>query len=605
MNARLAITLLLLLMPALASAAQSAADSASEQTLVGVWGQVRVFPPAGLLEVSLHKDADGYVARAGDETVRFAPPDDGVLDIQFPLGTGAFRGARERGSRDFRGHWISGPSTLMYSHFAAPLTLVATGRNRWAGQVPHFDQRFSIYITIAPFSDAERAEQASEGTSEGTNGALKAFMRNPERNQGVNTRLHRVTRNGADVSFKNRDGEEVLSGRLSDDEQTLSIYLSGRGGTYDLQRLTRGEANGYYPRRDDVPYEYQAPASERDGWRVASADSVGMSEAGVETLVRSIITNEASSLRSPYLHSLLVARRGKLVVEEYFHGYHATRLHDLRSATKSVTGLMVGIALSEQKAVSVDSAVYPLFGTDAVAPALLEDPKRRALTLRHLLTNTGGFDCDDNNYDSPGNEDRMQEQEDEPDWWRYTLNLPMVREPGAQGVYCSAGINLLGGVVSILSQQWLPAFFDARLARPLGIEHYQMNLDPLQRGYGGGGIRMRPRDFLKFGQLLLDGGKWQGQQVVPREFVERSMVGASSINDNADYGFTWWVGTLDYNGQAVDVVSATGNGGQMLVIVPTLALVVGFTGGNYGDYRTWSSWRDRLLPEQLFPSLQN
>ena len=112
------------------------------------------------------------------------------------------------------------------------------------------------------------------------------------------------------------------------------------------------------------------------------------------------------------------------------------------------------------------------------------------------MTMTSGYDCDDEDEPSPGNEDTMQSQESQPDWYKYTLDLPMVREPGERAVYCSAGMNLLGGVISHATGEWLPDFFRDNIALPLDFGRYHLQLMPPPNDnlYLGGGSYMRPRD---------------------------------------------------------------------------------------------------------------
>jgi CubicO group peptidase (beta-lactamase class C family) len=118
-------------------------------------------------------------------------------------------------------------------------------------------------------------------------------------------------------------------------------------------------------------------------------------------------------------------------------------------------------------------------------------------------------------------------------------------------------------------------------------------------------LHMRPRDFLKFAQLVADEGKWQGKQIVSKGWVTDMLAPHASIYGENDYGYTWWRSSLSYEDRELQVFSATGNGGQFLIIIPELELVVGINGGNYGDFRTWISWRDQLLPEHLFPAIKN
>ncbi|MFL5530085.1 MAG: serine hydrolase domain-containing protein, partial [Gemmatimonadaceae bacterium] len=187
------------------------------------------------------------------------------------------------------------------------------------------------------------------------------------------------------------------------------------------------------------------------------------------------------------------------------------------------------------------------------------------------------------------------------DWYRYFLELPVAHDPGTLYAYCSAGMNLAGGVVSRATSTWLPAFFDQYLARPLGITHYAMNLTPTGEGYSGGGVHMLPRDLLKFGQLFLDGSTWHGQRIVSKDWVEKSTANRTK-GLNATDGLAWHRNTITADGQKHEGYEANGNGGQFLIVVPDLQLAVVFTAGNYGQYQVWGKFRDELTPRFIFPT---
>jgi CubicO group peptidase (beta-lactamase class C family) len=184
----------------------------------------------------------------------------------------------------------------------------------------------------------------------------------------------------------------------------------------------------------------------------------------------------------------------------------------------------------------------------------------------------------------------------------------MARDPGSeQAVYCSAGINLLGGIVHNATGKWLPDFFHENVASPLDFGSYHMNLMPSEDGYMGGGLHLRPRDELKLGQLYLNGGLWNGHRVVSEKWVKESLVRRSIFapNGNLDheYGYGWHIHHLKVGDQSYAYYEAGGNGGQFVLVVPELDLVVGLNGGNYGDFATWSKWAPGLLGEEIIPAV--
>jgi CubicO group peptidase (beta-lactamase class C family) len=247
------------------------------------------------------------------------------------------------------------------------------------------------------------------------------------------------------------------------------------------------------------------------------------------------------------------------------------------------------------------------------------DPRKDQITLAHLLTHTSGLACDDNDDASPGNEGTMQSQRAQPDWWKYTLDLPIAHEPGTRYAYCSAGSNLVGAVLTTASGTWLPALFDRLLAQPLGFQRYHWNLMPSGDGYLGGGVSMRPRDLLKIGQLYLDGGRWHGLRLVDSSWVRISTAAHARISPattgldsssfgnfygEAEEGYGWHLSTLRSGGREHPEYAATGNGGQLLIVVPDLDLTVVFTAGNYGQGGVWTRFRSQIVPQEIIPAIR-
>src|SRR6185503_17020941 len=162
----------------------------------------------------------------------------------------------------------------------------------------------------------------------------------------------------------------------------------------------------------------------------------------------------------------------------------------------------------------------PVYRT-MMGTAAPQDPDRRkqAMTLEHLLMMRSGFFCDDGDPTAPGNEDRLQSQTDEPDYYRYSLKVPLARAPGQRSVYCSMSPDLALGMVGRATGESGLDTFDRLIGGSLRFARYAWPLDPAGHAYGGGGVRALPRDFMKLGQLMLDGGTWHGRRVLGREFA--------------------------------------------------------------------------------------
>jgi CubicO group peptidase (beta-lactamase class C family) len=324
-----------------------------------------------------------------------------------------------------------------------------------------------------------------------------------------------------------------------------------------------------------------------------------MSFGPIQRLVEREVDRPATTVHDPYLHGLLIARHGKLVFEDYFYGYDRATPHDTRSASKSITAALVGAAIESGAELSLSDSVY-----EAVYGGIAEglDPRKARMTVEHLLTMSSGYDCDDRDSASPGAEDTMWEQEDEPDFYKFTLALPMAREPGESAVYCSINPNLIGAVLESATGEWGADLLHRMLAEPLGIERYHQNLTPTGQVYMGGGIQWLPRDFMKLGQLFLNGGVWQGRRILGSEFVERATSPLVEMRGR-EYGYLWWRIDYPYRGREVAAFFAGGNGGQLVMGIPELDLLVATFGGNYSD-RTGLRIQEEFVPDYILPAVE-
>jgi CubicO group peptidase (beta-lactamase class C family) len=361
-----------------------------------------------------------------------------------------------------------------------------------------------------------------------------------------------------------------------------------------------------------LKHAYRKPPQLDDGWTTASARDVGLDDAVLARLVQRLGDTDPFLRGAPLIHSLLVARRGKLVLEEYFFGYSRETPHDTRSAGKTFSSIMLGAAMLQGVKISHETPIYGLLA--ARGPFANPDPRKARITLAHLMTHSSGLDCDDNNPDSLGNEGTMTTQRAQPDWWKYTLDLRQVYDPGTHYAYCSANTNLVGGALTTATRTWLPDLFDRSVARPLQFGRYHWNISANGEGYQGGGAFVRPRDLLKIGQVYLDGGVWNGKRIVSQEWVTLSTAQQIEITPattglsaeefpnyyglGAD-GFTWHLGKLQVGDRVYKEYQASGNGGQLVIVVPEAQLVVGITAGNYMQGGIWNRWPQDIAAQEI------
>jgi CubicO group peptidase (beta-lactamase class C family) len=588
--------------------AQPAATCAAEPALEGLWRYHAEVTPGLHGPVTLTRTGEVWRASIGGRTASGRAVD-GRLRLVFPDGQGELRARLEGGGP--RAYWVQpgpprrpggdpGPS----QPFASPLALQPVGAHAWRGLVRPLPASFTLWLKVF----------------RGENGALTAAFRNPEANSIGGRTQFLVTRDGERVQFATRPqpgrAALTLEARLS--AGRLAMSWPDAGGEIALSRPTTAQAQAFYPRPPGAaPYRYAPPPATGDGWATASAAAVGLDQAALEKIVRYEAASDPAGARPPLIHSILVARYGKLVLEEYFFGFDRNRPHDLRSASKSFASVMLGAVMRKDPGLGPQSRIYELMAREA--PFAHPDPRKPQITLAQLMTHSAGLACDDNDDASPGNESTLQAQKAQPDWWKYTLDLPMAHDPGARYAYCSANLNLVGGALSARTGEWLPALFDDTVARPLQFGPWYWNLTPTGDGYAGGGAKLTPRDFLKVGQAYLDGGQWRGRRIVDAGWVKASTAPHMDVSPQttglseedfanaylrAEDGWAWHLNRLKAGEREFQDFEATGNGGQLLIVVPEADLAVAITAGNYGQGGIWLRWRDTIVAQQILARLR-
>lgn len=560
----------------------SAGSHATEPSdLIGLWGNETISGPllSGVLTVDGRQapwqasiaGVSATVERDGDG-VRFA----------MPGGQGQFRGRLVGGNID--GAWIQPPGQGLASAYATPMVLPRGEGPLWIAPLQPLQDRISQYL---------RFWRAEDGT-------LKAFLVNPEYNLGRGVNYDVALDGDAVVLTDPKRKGWALNARFDDDTGQLRVDWQGIG-VFAFSRRDRDDAIGYYattPAGSQDAYRVPVPAS--DGWTTASLGDVGMQVAPMLRMQKQIESSDTPGPGQTMVHGLLVARRGKLVFETYQHGYSREQAHDTRSAGKTFASLLVGMAIDHGAAFSAKTPVMSMFPSGK--PIKHADRDKRAITVGDLMAMRSGLACDDNDSRSPGGEDAMQRQHDERDWYRYTLDLPMAQAPGADtAVYCSAGINLLGGVVRNATGRRLTDLFQDWIAGPMQMRGYHLNLMPDDDAYLAGGIRMRPRDMLKLGQLYLNGGTWNGKRLIDQHWIDASVTRHATFGPNHDYGYAWHLHAFRVDGHDYRGYAAEGNGGQFVIVVPELELVVAITAGNYGQFPVWYPLQD-LVTNYVIPA---
>jgi len=322
------------------------------------------------------------------------------------------------------------------------------------------------------------------------------------------------------------------------------------------------------------------------------------------------MTDSISKNRYSGIHSVLIAKNNQLIYERYFNGFTRDSLHDSRSSFKSVTSLLVGIAIDKGLIKDIDQKIYEFFPEYSY---LKTDPLKKLLTIRNLLEMKSGYDCEEFN-DAKDCEDEMSLSKN---WVKYALALPMKDKPGEVWSYTSVDPVILSGVISKAAHMSVMAFARKYLFEPLGITAYKWTVDPSGNGMTAGSFYLRPVDMLKIGQLVKDKGVWQGKRIVSTKWIARSTLcdiaipdfsfmrftkSKVSIPQPAYYGFYWYREMIRTKDMQENLLFASGNGGQYIFVVENLNLTVVFTQGNYGSSRAKQAFD--MLARYILPGLK-
>lgn len=315
------------------------------------------------------------------------------------------------------------------------------------------------------------------------------------------------------------------------------------------------------PSAADVPAPDYWPTT---GWRTAAPEAHGFDSATIAHGLRSIGEDGTR------IHSLLVVRGGEVILDAYFYPYDGSTVHDVASVTKSVTTTLIAIA-ADQGRLDLDAPMLSFFPDREIANL---DARKEHITVRHLASMSSGLEC----YHQP-NEPTNMAMQASPDWVQFALDLPMAYEPGTHFAYCSPGMHLLSAILQQATGMSSLEFARLNLFEPLGIRESAWSADPQGTNNGGGDLYLYPRDMAKLGLLWLHRGVWDGQQIVSREWVRLSSQRQIDTGENygEDYGYGWWIARPGDN----PIFSASGRGGQKVIVFPAMNLVLVTTGGGF------------------------
>jgi CubicO group peptidase (beta-lactamase class C family) len=339
------------------------------------------------------------------------------------------------------------------------------------------------------------------------------------------------------------------------------------------------------------------------------------SDAGFASDLEARLDKLITSGRAWNLHGVVILRKGALVLERYDAGEDETwgapigrvafgpdTLHDLRSVTKSILGLLYGLALAQGK---VPPPERPLLEAFPEYADTATDPRYKRLTIAHVLTMSLGLEWnEDIPYQDPANSEIQMENA--PDRYRYIFSRSIVADPGTRWIYGAAATTLIGKLIQKGTGQSLPDFARATLFDPIGIGATAWTNGLNGEPSASSGLRMTPRDLARIGQLILNRGQWEGRAVVPTEWLDKSFQPYLAVDEFRRYGYFWYLGDLQYgnppNRPIAHWIGAFGYGGQRLFVFPGLDIAVAITAGNYADKDQWIP-PIRVIREVVLPSL--
>jgi CubicO group peptidase (beta-lactamase class C family) len=342
------------------------------------------------------------------------------------------------------------------------------------------------------------------------------------------------------------------------------------------------------------------PAS---AWEKGSLADAGLSEAKLKALDTAVRAGDFKKIGS-----VLIARHGKLVYENYFDG-NANTLRDTRSATKSITDVLVGIAMDENK-VKLDSRILALL-PERARKLQNPDPRKDKITVEDLLTMSSPLECDDWNDASRGNEERMYLIED---WTQFILDLPIrgrmhlgeTEDPppfGRYFSYCTGGVFTLSEVLGKVTAMRTDRYAQEKLFAPLGISSVTWVYSPMNIPQTGGGLRLTSSDLLRIPQLYLNGGQWAGKRIVSDSWVKASTEPHAQIDDSTNYGYLWWLKTFKSGDKGYPAFFMSGNGGNKVLAIPSLDMAVVITSTNYNT-RGMHEQTEKLLTDYILAAVE-
>lgn len=317
---------------------------------------------------------------------------------------------------------------------------------------------------------------------------------------------------------------------------------------------------------DNTPLASAVPAAPQEIWPTAGWSTSTPEAQGIDSAV---LADALENIRARHIpiHSLLIERHGKIVLDTYFYPFADNKEHNVYSVTKSVTSMLVGIAMAEHRLNDLNAPVYPL-----LAMATTDDPRKAHITLANLLSMTSGLDCR-----GEGSSSLLQEMLRSRHLAAYMLDRPTDNDPGTVFNYCGGNSEVVSAVLTKTTGASALDLARTELFAPLGITRVSWSTDTDHVSHGWGDLELQPRDMAKIGYLWLHNGRWEDRQIIPAEYLTEALTSHVNVQPGINYGYGMWL----YPGHTPVDFEANGTGGQRITVIPSLDMVEVMTGGGF------------------------
>jgi len=355
--------------------------------------------------------------------------------------------------------------------------------------------------------------------------------------------------------------------------------------------IAQGEIQLIVPKKNISPEQIAIQKIQpNSGWKVSDEK---FDQEKIKALNRKIAENRFRDITG-----IVVIKNEKLLLEEYFNGYKRDSLNDTRSVGKSFSSALMGMAIKDGYIKSENLSLKEFYHLKQFSNY---SSKKDSVTIKSLLTMSSGFDGNDQDEESPGNEENMYPTNN---WVKFILDLPMSENKiGKTWNYFTAGVVLTGDILDQSVPKGLENYADKKLFQSLGITNYKWQFTPQQKPSLAGGVRMKALDFAKFGQLYKNNGTWNGKNVLDKNWIKKSFTNYFADNkDFEGYGYLFWRKVYKVGNRNFESYQSSGNGGNKIIIFTEIPLVIVVTAKAYNKPYAHSQV-DKMVQDYLLPAV--